>query len=80
MLQEAARTDPLTGLFNRRYLYEMICYEKTRSDKNKHTISFILGDIDNFKKINDTYGHDPGRLAESGYNKISQMLKTVDDS
>lgn len=54
-LLHSANTDFLTGLCNRRYFYEAIGQKK---DMEK--ISFIYFDLDNFKKVNDTYGHQSG--------------------
>ncbi len=57
---EAAMIDPLTGLHNRRY---MECHLTTLVDeaqRNKRALSVLLADIDHFKQVNDTYGHDVG--------------------
>ncbi|MDD4309133.1 MAG: sensor domain-containing diguanylate cyclase, partial [Candidatus Cloacimonetes bacterium] len=59
-LQKLARTDPLTGLYNRRVLEELIEGESTRSERTKRGFGIAIADIDNFKQINDTYGHDCG--------------------
>ena len=56
-LQRLANTDPLTGLFNRRRFFEIAGHEFVRSTRYKRPLSFILLDIDFFKRINDTYGH-----------------------
>jgi two-component system, cell cycle response regulator len=53
-------TDPLTGCFNRGYLNERLCFEIKRSQRYNHPLSVILADIDHFKKVNDTYGHQVG--------------------
>lgn len=52
--------DPLTGLFNRRYLDETIGRELPRARRQGHTIGLILVDLDHFKRLNDTRGHDAG--------------------
>jgi diguanylate cyclase (GGDEF)-like protein len=59
-LEEAAITDPLTGLFNRRRLNEIILNESYRFDRSKKAFTLIICDIDNFKLINDKCGHDCG--------------------
>lgn len=63
-LQEELRTqairDPLTGLFNRRYMEESLEREFHRSNRQNHPVSIIMLDIDHFKRINDTFGHDAG--------------------
>ncbi|MBI5965984.1 MAG: diguanylate cyclase [Chloroflexi bacterium] len=59
-LREQALHDPLTGLYNRRYLNEALEREITRAKREDHCLSVIISDIDHFKKINDTYGHQVG--------------------
>jgi diguanylate cyclase (GGDEF)-like protein/PAS domain S-box-containing protein len=63
-LREALRNqsirDPLTGLFNRRYLEEMMNRETRRAVRAEHGLGVLLLDLDHFKKFNDTYGHDAG--------------------
>jgi diguanylate cyclase (GGDEF)-like protein len=59
-LEKAATTDYLTGLLNRRAFIEKADIERRRADRNNHPICMVMIDIDHFKKINDTYGHDVG--------------------
>jgi diguanylate cyclase (GGDEF)-like protein len=59
-LQLLSITDPLTGLFNRKYLMEKLAAEIIRSLRHKHTFALLIIDIDHFKHINDTYGHQKG--------------------
>jgi diguanylate cyclase (GGDEF)-like protein/PAS domain S-box-containing protein len=63
-LREALHTqsirDPLTGLFNRRYLGEMLERETRRAARADYPLGILMLDIDHFKKFNDTYGHDAG--------------------
>jgi diguanylate cyclase (GGDEF)-like protein/PAS domain S-box-containing protein len=54
--------DPLTGLFNRRYLQESLEKEIDRATRKKHSIGIMIIDIDHFKRFNDTYGHEAGDL------------------
>jgi diguanylate cyclase (GGDEF)-like protein len=61
-LQEQAITDPLTGLLNRRYLREYLPRELTRVRRNGASLAVIMIDIDYFKRINDTFGHEAGDL------------------
>lgn len=59
-LQQQSTHDPLTGLFNRRYLKESLTQEIARAQRKQHPIGVIMLDIDHFKQFNDTYGHDTG--------------------
>lgn len=59
-LLQGANKDPLTGLYNRRCFYDRIDYEIGKMKRTKLPLSFALIDIDNFKTINDTYGHLEG--------------------
>lgn len=59
-LRRQANTDVLTGLFNRRYLFEELEKERVRAIAAQHHLSIAVLDIDHFKKINDTYGHQIG--------------------
>ena len=59
-LEISVRTDPLTDLPNRRGLAEKLEYEKVRFDRSKNPFTIIMGDIDHFKEINDTFGHNAG--------------------
>jgi diguanylate cyclase (GGDEF)-like protein len=66
-LQELARdlgfqatTDPLTGLHNRLKFDQALADEMVRSDRYKTPLSLVLYDVDNFKRVNDTYGHQIG--------------------
>lgn len=53
-------TDPLTGAFNRRYMLEYMEIELKRSKRYNHSFSFIMCDLDHFKSVNDTFGHEAG--------------------
>jgi diguanylate cyclase (GGDEF)-like protein/PAS domain S-box-containing protein len=63
-LREALRSqsikDPLTGLYNRRYLEEMMEKETRRAVRAEQGLGVLMLDLDHFKKFNDTYGHDAG--------------------
>ena len=52
--------DPLTGLYNRRYLEEMTQRETRRAVRSEYGLGLLILDLDHFKKINDTYGHHAG--------------------
>jgi len=55
-----ARTDPLTNVYNRRYLFEQLPREIQRCRRYQHPISLVMCDIDDFKEINDRHGHHAG--------------------
>ena len=63
-LREALRSqsikDPLTGLYNRRYLTETLDREIRRAVRAEQSVGILMLDLDHFKKFNDTYGHDAG--------------------
>jgi diguanylate cyclase (GGDEF)-like protein/PAS domain S-box-containing protein len=63
-LREALRAqstkDPLTGLYNRRYLQEMLDREIRRAIRSEQALGVLMLDLDHFKNFNDTYGHDAG--------------------
>ena len=69
-LQKLAKTDPLTGLLNRRGVMEQIDREKIKFKRYNRTFALGLGDIDDFKKINDTFGHDAGDYILAEISKI----------
>ena len=59
-LQMAAHTDPLTGLYNRRFCLERLEQEWVDSVQTGKSLACLLIDIDHFKRVNDTFGHDVG--------------------
>ena len=60
LLEQLAREDKLTGLCNRRHFEERAQEECLRAQRYHHSLSFLLGDLDHFKQINDRYGHAYG--------------------
>jgi two-component system cell cycle response regulator len=59
-MRQLAETDPLTGLFNRRALRERLDKELDRAQQGGGVLSCLMLDIDHFKQLNDTYGHELG--------------------
>jgi hypothetical protein len=78
-------TDPLTGLYNRRYFERLMESEMALSIRSDETISIVLLDIDNFKKINEQYGHtggdavirNVGRVSPNTYATVMSPAATV---
>jgi diguanylate cyclase (GGDEF)-like protein len=66
----AAVTDPLSGLFNRRYFHERLEEELDRARRHNTTVALLMIDIDNFKGINDRFGHLAGDLVIRGVGDI----------
>ncbi len=62
-LEYYAAHDPLTGLHNRRQFNDLLHYEIGRSERHKHEFSVLMLDLDDFKDINDSYGHPTGDTA-----------------
>jgi diguanylate cyclase (GGDEF)-like protein/PAS domain S-box-containing protein len=60
LLQHLAMHDPLTGLPNRRYLQEMVADAMERAQEQSQTLAMLLCDLDFFKSVNDTHGHEFG--------------------
>jgi diguanylate cyclase (GGDEF)-like protein/PAS domain S-box-containing protein len=59
-LREQAIRDPLTGLYNRRYLSEMLARELGRAQREDYPVSIVMVDVDRFKDVNDAHGHAAG--------------------
>jgi diguanylate cyclase (GGDEF)-like protein len=68
-----ARTDYLTGLFNRRHFIELAENEPVRALRYHRPLSLLMIDIDNFKVINDTWGHDAG---DDVLRKIADLIRS----
>lgn len=59
-LREQTIRDPLTGLFNRRYMEETLTMEIARARRTDAPLSLVMCDVDHFKRFNDDFGHDAG--------------------
>jgi diguanylate cyclase (GGDEF)-like protein len=60
LLSEQARTDELTGLFNRRHFHERLAAELARAQRDQAPVGLVLLDVDDFKRVNDVHGHPVG--------------------
>ncbi|NOY54326.1 MAG: diguanylate cyclase [Deltaproteobacteria bacterium] len=72
-LERLATTDGLTNIFNHRYFYMRLDEEFNRSERYRTPLSVIMSDVNNFKTINDTYGHRTGDLI---LKELARILKT----
>lgn len=73
-MERMALTDSLTGLYNRHYAYMRIKQEVKRANRESYPVSILFVDIDKFKSINDTFGHDVGDLA---LKHLSELIQDV---
>lgn len=73
-LQETLRHqslhDPLTGLFNRRYMEDALARETSRARRNKQPLSIVMLDIDHFKRFNDNHGHEGGDALLAAFGQL----------
>ena len=72
-LTEAARSDPLTGLLNRRGFEEVFDIEIERARRTEQSLSMIVGDLDRFKRVNDEHGHAAG---DDALRRVGHALDT----
>jgi diguanylate cyclase (GGDEF)-like protein len=78
-LAEAARTDSLTGLANRRALLERFDAERRRSARSEEPIALVMADIDHFKRVNDEHGHAAGdRVLQEIATTLRSALRAQD--
>jgi len=79
-LAQISITDPMTGLYNRRYFDMIFEREHSRSIREKKPLIFAMFDIDHFKQYNDTYGHDRGdEVIKSVANVFTHHLRRGGD-
>ncbi len=79
MNKKLALIDPLTGLYNRRYLEAFIEKQLAIADRNNQLLSMVMLDIDNFKYFNDTNGHEAGDMAlRSISHAINKNIRVSD--
>jgi diguanylate cyclase (GGDEF)-like protein len=73
-LARLASTDPLTGLFNRNYMNDILQREYSRYQRYGQLFGIILIDVDHFKRVNDIHGHDVGDMV---LTQVAQQLKAA---
>jgi diguanylate cyclase (GGDEF)-like protein len=78
-LEELATLDGLTGLLNKRALSELSGQKLKSATRFKKPLSLMVCDIDHFKKVNDTYGHDVGDLVIKGFAEVLRRVKRDTD-
>ena len=78
-MEKLATTDPLTGARNRRFFLSFFEKEFSRSQRYTHQLSLLMIDIDNFKMINDKYGHNSGDIVlKKLVKKAHEILRGTD--
>jgi len=82
-LQETLRTqslrDPLTGLFNRRYLEVSLARDLTRAIRRSQPLAVLMLDVDHFKRFNDTHGHDAGDALLTQFGELLMTSIRTED-
>lgn len=79
LLEELANTDPLTKLFNRNKIDQILDSELLRANRYEHSFAVIMIDVDHFKKVNDDYGHQVGdQVLQEFADLISGHVREVD--
>jgi diguanylate cyclase (GGDEF)-like protein len=73
-LEEMAMTDPLTDLFNRRHFFRVAEFILNEAVRYEHALSVMILDIDNFKQVNDTYGHATG---DEAIKLLAATIKSI---
>ena len=78
-LEHQASTDPLTGLFNHRSFHERLRSELTKASRSHDVVSVLMLDIDDFKRVNDVYGHGAGdEILRSLAETLKSAVRTTD--
>jgi diguanylate cyclase (GGDEF)-like protein len=78
-LNEQVMRDPLTGLYNRRYMEESLKKEFARAERKDYPISMVMFDIDHFKLLNDAYSHSAGDQVLISLGRILSTHIRIDD-
>lgn len=79
ILHEQAIQDPLTGLYNRRFMEEALKQEFARAKRGNQPFSVVMMDMDNLKTLNDKYGHAVGDLALKSLSKLLKAQTRTED-
>src|SRR5436189_982907 len=78
-LEHQAQTDPLTGLYNHRTFHERLRLALTAASRSHHAVSVLMLDIDDFKRVNDVYGHGAGaEILRSLADTLKDAVRTSD--
>lgn len=72
--EQVSRTDGLTGLYNHRFFHKLLDSEMSRADRYKHNFSLLMIDIDDYKRFNDTYGHQAG---DKVLKELASLFKSL---
>jgi len=78
-LKEQSIRDPLTGLFNRRYLTETLERELARAQRSGMPAAVVMIDVDHFKRFNDSFGHDAGDAVLQELGRFFKQSVRADD-
>lgn len=79
VLRNLAMVDPLTGLYNRRFVEQRLKAEVARSERKGHPLTVLALDLNNFKQINDTYGHPAGdQVLQEFAARLNQVIRGSD--
>ena len=79
ILRNLAMIDPLTGLYNRRFAEQRLAAEVARSERRGHPLTVLIIDLNNFKEINDTYGHPAGDLVLQEFaSRLNKVIRGSD--
>ena len=79
ILRNLAMIDPLTGLYNRRFAEQRLATEVARSEHRGHPLTVLTLDLNNFKEINDTYGHPAGdQVLQEFASRLNKVIRGSD--
>src|SRR5581483_11061801 len=71
-LEHLAQTDSLTGLYNHRFFHDRLRAELTRASRSRESVAILMFDLDDFKRVNDVYGHGAGDQLLQHVSRIAQ--------